>query len=405
MASGLLLEAGLAIAVLAVAGTLAYRLGQSVIPAYIVVGLVVGPNAPTVGGVSFAVLQRHEFVDLLAELGVVLLLFFIGVEFSIDQLLANRDRLAVIGGIDLVVNAGVGVAIGLAFGFTPVEVAFVTGIVYISSSAVVTKSLIDLGWVADPEAEVVLGTLVVEDLAIAVYLAVLSALVLGGGGGAALSAVAIALGFIAVLVVLARVGTPVVQRILSVGSDELFVLTTLGAVALVGGLAVQLGVSEAVAAFFVGTAVSATDAVHRVETLLSPARDLFAAIFFLAIGFQTDLGSLSGTALTLLAVAVALTGVSKLVSGYWSGLRYGLSERRARRVGIALVARGEFSLVLAALALEVGTGALADVIPAFAVGYVLAMSVLGTVLMKAAPRLEKYLEADSTAPEGPADGA
>jgi CPA2 family monovalent cation:H+ antiporter-2 len=405
MASGLLLEAGLAITVLAVAGTLAYRLGQSVIPAYIVIGLVVGPNAPTVGGVSFAVLQRHEFVDLLAELGVVLLLFFIGVEFSIDQLLANRDRLAVIGGIDLVVNATVGVAIGLAFGFTPVEVAFLTGIVYISSSAIVTKSLIDLGWVADPEAEVVLGTLVVEDLVIAVYLAVLSALVLGGGGGAALSAVAIALAFIAVLVVVARVGTPVVQRVLSVDSDELFVLTTLGVVALVGGLALQLGVSEAVAAFFVGTAVSATDAVHRVEKLLSPARDLFAAIFFLAIGFQTDLGALSGTALTLLAVAVVLTAASKLVSGYWSGLRYGLSERRARRAGIALVARGEFSLVLAALALEVGTGALADVIPAFAVGYVLAMSVLGTVLMKAAPRLEGYFEEDAAAPDGPADGA
>ncbi|WP_256296990.1 cation:proton antiporter [Haloarchaeobius salinus] len=396
MASGLLLEAGLAITVLAVAGTLAYRLGQSVIPAYIVIGLFVGPNAPEVAGISFAVLERHEFVDLLAELGVVLLLFFIGVEFSIDQLLANRDRLAVIGGIDLVVNAAVGVAIGLAFGFSPVEVAFLTGIVYISSSAIVTKSLIDLGWVADPEAEVVLGTLVVEDLVIAVYLAVLSALVLGGGGGAALSAVAVALGFIAVLVVVARVGTPVVQRVLSVDSDELFVLTTLGVVALVGGLALQLGVSEAVAAFFVGTAVSATDEVHRVEKLLSPARDLFAAIFFLAIGFQTDLGALSGTALALLAVAVVLTSASKLASGYWSGLRYGLSERRARRAGIALVARGEFSLVLAALALDVGTGALADVIPAFAVGYVLAMSVLGTTLMKAAPRLERYLEERTT---------
>ncbi|WP_440989081.1 cation:proton antiporter [Haloarchaeobius baliensis] len=405
MASGLLLEAGLAITVLAVAGTLAYRLGQSVIPAYIVIGLVVGPNAPEVAGVSFAVLQRHEFVDLLAELGVVLLLFFIGVEFSIDQLLANRERLAVIGGIDLVVNAAVGVAIGLAFGFTPVEVAFVTGIVYISSSAIVTKSLIDLGWVADPEAEVVLGTLVVEDLVIAVYLAVLSALVLGGGGGAALSAVAIALGFIAVLVVVARVGTPVIQRALAVDSDELFVLTTLGVVALVGGLALQLGVSEAVAAFFVGTAVSATDAVHRVEKLLSPARDLFAAIFFLAIGFQTDLGALSGTALTLLAVAVVVTSASKLVSGYWSGLRYGLSERRARRAGIALVARGEFSLVLAALALEVGTGALADVIPAFAVGYVLAMSVLGTVLMKSAPRFERYFEEQPAETDESVEGA
>ncbi|WP_435359088.1 cation:proton antiporter [Haloarchaeobius sp. DFWS5] len=390
--AALLLEAGVALSVLAVVGALAHRLKQSVIPAYMVIGLVVGPHAPVVGGVSFALIERREFIDLLAELGIVTLLFFIGLEFSIDQLLARREKLATIGAVDFGINAGVGVVLGLVFGLTPLATAFVVGIVYISSSAIITKSLIDLGWVADPESEAILGGLVVEDLVIAVYLALLSAVALGGGGSQAATSVAIAVAVLVVLVVAARYGTPLLQRALGTDSDELLVLGLLGGTALIAGIALELGVSEAVAAFFVGTAVSETDAVHRVERVLTPARDLFAAVFFFAIGLETDLAVLDQRALVLLAVAVVLTTASKLISGYWSGRLYGLSERRSVRVALGMVARGEFSLVLAALALQVGTGDLGGLIPGFAVGYVLVMSVLGTVLMRFSPVFERYVD-------------
>ncbi|WP_435333499.1 cation:proton antiporter [Haloarchaeobius sp. TZWWS8] len=389
--AGLLLEAGITLTILAIGGVLARQLRLSVIPAYIVVGLLVGPHAPIAGGISLGLIEDEAFVDLLAELGIILLLFFIGMEFSVDQLLASRDKLGVIGGIDLAVNAGVGIALGVAFGFSPLETAFVVGIVYISSSAIITKTLIDLGWVADPESEVVLGTLVVEDIVIAVYLALLSAVAVGDGGFAAVQSVGIALAVLTALVVFARFGTPLLQRALDIDSDELLLIGLLGVTTVVAAVALDLGVSEAVAAFFVGTAVSETDAVHRVERVMSPARDLFAAAFFFAIGLQTDVSQLQGTALLLLGIAVVVTTASKLVSGYWSGKRYGLSDRRSLRVAVGLVARGEFSLVLAALATSVGTGALADVIPAFAVGYVLVMSVLGTGLMRASPLLEKYV--------------
>lgn len=139
----LLLQAGIAIAVLAIVGLIAHRFGQSVIPAYIVVGILVGPNAPVVQGVSFNLLDKYEFITLFAELGIVLLLFFIGLEFSVDRLLARRGEFTRAGTVDFVANAGVGLAIALAFGFDPLEAAFVAGIVYISSSAVITKSLID----------------------------------------------------------------------------------------------------------------------------------------------------------------------------------------------------------------------------------------------------------------------
>ena len=151
MATVSLLEVGIALTGIAVAGTLANRVGLSVIPAYILVGVLVGPNEPSsVAGVSLTLVEDSEFVDVLAELGIVFLLFFLGLEFSISQLLNDRTRIVKAGTIDFAVNFGLGVALGLAFGFSTVETLFVAGIVYISSSAVVTKLLTDNGRVANP---------------------------------------------------------------------------------------------------------------------------------------------------------------------------------------------------------------------------------------------------------------
>lgn len=382
MAGEVLVEVGIALTALAVGGALAVRADQSVVPTYILVGILVGPNEPTaIGPIPLTLVGDHEFIDVLAELGVVFLLFFLGLEFSLDRLVERWDRLVGIGTLDFVVNFGLGVGLGFAFGFTPLETLFVAGIVYISSSAVITKSLIERGWIADPESEAILGTLVFEDVLIAVYLALLSAVALGGGSfGAAARSVGVAFAFLGGLTVLAWYGTQLVERSFAVDSDELFLLRVLGVTTLVAGVALALGVSEAVAAFFVGTAFGSTTHTHRIETVIAPARDLFAAFFFLAIGLTTDVTLIADVG-GLLAAAVVVTTLGKLVSGTAGGFLYGFSRRRALRVGVGLVPRGEFSLVIAALAASVGTGALAEVIPAFAVGYVLVMSVLGTVLM------------------------
>jgi CPA2 family monovalent cation:H+ antiporter-2 len=375
----LLLNAGLAVAAVAVVGVLAHRFGQSVIPAYIGVGILVGPNAPTIAGVSFPLLERYEFIDLFAEIGVVLLLFFIGLEFSVDRLLARRGEFTRAGTADFLVNAGAGLAIALAFGFSPLEAAFVAGIVYISSSAIVTKTVVDLGWVANPEAEPILGVLVFEDLVIAVYLAVVSAIATGAGDP--VTSVGIALAFLVALFAIARFGGPIAERVYAHESDEQFLLGVLGTVVLLGALGLAAGVSEAVAAFFLGMAFSETTHVERIERVLAPARDLFGAVFFLSIGLQTDLGTVR-SGVVLLVVAVVVTTATKLATGYYAGVTYGLDRRRAVRTAVGLVARGEFSLVLAAIATSVGTDALGDEIPAFAVGYVLVMSLLGTTLMR-----------------------
>jgi CPA2 family monovalent cation:H+ antiporter-2 len=387
----LLLQAGVVFAVVALGGALATRVDQSVIPAYIVAGILVGPEVPALVGVPFVLVESQEFITLLSELGIVFLLFFIGLEFNLDRLLASRSQIASAGTIDLLINGVVGLALALLFGFGPVEALFLAGVVYISSSAIITKTLIDLEWIADPETEAILGTLVFEDVVIAVYLAILGALVLGGGGPTdTLLALGRAGVVLVALVLLAFYGTGLLERVLSVRSDEQFLLRVVGSAVLVGGLALSMGVSEAVAAFFLGAAFGGTEHAERIERVITSERDLYAAVFFFAIGLATDPGVVVDVAVPL-AVLVVATTASKLVSGYLGGQRYGLSKRRSIRVALAMVARGEFSLVLAALAASAGTTpALRETIPALAVGYVLVMSVVGTTLMRYSHVVERW---------------
>jgi CPA2 family monovalent cation:H+ antiporter-2 len=396
MAATTLLEVGIALVSLAIIGAAARRLGQSVIPAYIVAGILIGPYVPTrIGRFSLQLVTNGEFLTVIAELGIVLLLFFLGLEFSIGTLIRNRVRLTKVGGIDLVVNAVVGVGISLLFGYGPMTTLLLTGIVYISSSAIITKTLTEAGWLANPESEVILGTLVVEDLVIAVYLAVISAL-LGGGGsleGIAMT-VAQSFAFLGALAVAAHYGTAHVERVFSVESNELFVLRVGGVTVLVGGAALAVGASEAVAAFFVGTAFHGTDLVHRIEEQLSPLRDVFAGLFFLSIGVSTDLRVVAGVG-ALIAVAVVATTLSKLASGVASGYIYDLTPKRSLRVGLGLIPRGEFSLIVAALAATSTIPEVQSVVPAFTVGYVLAMSLLGATGIQFADPIARALGIDA----------
>ncbi|UTF55388.1 cation:proton antiporter [Natronosalvus rutilus] len=403
-----LVDVGALFAVAAIAGLLASRIDQSVIPFYIIAGMLSGPyvlgtlDLPALLGTgvlphgeALALDGQSEFIHLGAELGIVFLLFFLGLEFNLERLLASRHDIGRAGSVDLVINFGAGLLLGFVLFESLLAALLVAGIVYISSSAIITKSLIDLGWIANDEANPLLGTLVYEDLFIAIYLAVVSALVLGGGDvGEALGSIGIAIGFILALLILVQFGTAWFQRSLETDSNEFLVLRALGILVLIAGAALALGVSEAVAAFFVGMAFSATDHVHDLEQLLEPVRDVFAAIFFFWIGLETNPQLFAGVA-GLIAVAVIVTTPTKLLSGYLGGRIYDLDERRSLRVGLGMTTRGEFSLIIASIAVAGAGGALSDSIAtdiyAFAVGYVLVMSILGTTFMQYADRIEAVL--------------
>jgi CPA2 family monovalent cation:H+ antiporter-2 len=222
-----------------------------------------------------------------------------------------------------------------------------------------------------------------------------SALVIGGGSvETAARSVGVALGFILLLVALVALGTRFFERVLETSSTEYFVLRAVGVTVLLAGAALAVGVSEAVAAFFVGMAFSATAYAHDLEGALSPIRDVFAAVFFFWIGLVTD-PFVIVAALDVIAVVVAVTVPTKLLSGFYGGRVYGLDDRRSLRVGLAMITRGEFSLIIAAVALA-GAGStlppsVARTIYATAVGYVLVMATLGTTLMGMSGRFERLL--------------
>ena len=427
MAEVTLFEVGVLFAAAALSGIAAKRFGQSVIPFYIVVGMVLSPfvlgrlpdhvDPVEVAGIDLvaeisglAIDGEAEFVHLGAELGIVFLLFFLGLEFNMNRLLAARDRIGKAGTIDLL-NFVVGLGLGWLFFADFVAAFFVAGIVYISSSAIITKSLIDLGWIANDEADPMLGILVYEDLFIAVYLAIASAIVVGGTGvGDALGSISVGIAFIVAILLFVYLGTEYFQRSLDGTSHEFKVIRTLGITVLVAGAALALGVSEAVAAFFVGMGFSATDHVRDLEELLEPLRDAFAAIFFLWIGLLTD-PTLFGGVIGLIAIAVVVTTITKLFTAYWGGRVYELNARRSTRVALGMTTRGEFSLIAASIAITAADpgvqGAISDAVAtdiyALAVGYVLFMSILGTTLMQNADRIESAvvpLLESQTEPDG-----
>ena len=384
----LLLVVGIIFLAVALGGALARRLGQSVIPAYILAGVLLGPGFPhSVGPIPADLVDPSEFIDVFSELGIVILLFFLGLHIDVERMLSRPRRIVAVGTLDFLITFTAGLLLGLLFGFSMLESLFIAGIVYISSSAVITKSLIETGWAVKEESEPITGILVFEDLVIAVYLTLLGAVALGRGEPVGI-AVNLATGFLFVGAI-AALGWWLGDRVeaaFAAESDELFLLRVVGVTTILAGGAHIMDVSSEVTALIVGASLGLTSHEDRIERLIKPVRDLFVAVFFFSIGLSVGLDSLYAQ-WELLFAAVPLTILASMLSGVLSGWAYGLADRQALRVGFGIVARGEFSLVLAALATTVGGGALDTVIPEFAVGYVLVMSVVGTLTMQHADGL------------------
>ena len=369
----LLLELGGVILALGVLARLAGRLGISPIPLYLLGGLAFGD-----GGL-FPLITSQDFVDTGAQLGVVLLLFMLGLEYTGDELIKGLRTGAPAGFVDLLVNYTPGYLAGLIIGFGPIGSLFLGGVTYISSSGVVAKLLSDLGWTGNRETPIVLSILVFEDLAMAVILPILGALALGGALAGTIGSVVAALSLVALTIGVASRHGHRLSRAAFSGSDEVNLLTVLGVTLIVAGLAEQIHVSAAVGAFLVGIGVSG-EAANRVRDLLAPLRDLFAGVFFVFFGLSIDPSTLSDVAGYAIVLAL-VTGATKAATGWWAARRAGVSVRGRRRAATALLARGEFSIVIAGLGLTAGVGGKLGPIAA---AYVLIMATSGPVLARLA---------------------
>lgn len=364
----LFLELGVVILALALVGRAAGRLGITPIPLYLLAGVGLG---------AFMHLGRapEEFIHVGAEIGAVLLLFTLGLEFTSQELRESLSKQRNIGALDLALNFPPGLIAGWLLGLPPMACVLLGGVTYLTSSGIASKVLSDLGRLGNRETPVILGVCVLEDVAMAVYLPVVAALLLGGTLVAIGVNLTVALGVFALTFFLALRYGHVLSRALNVPSDEALLLGVLGLVLVVAGAADLLKVSAAIGAFLVGIALSG-EVADRARRQIEPLRDLFAAVFFVFFGLQLKLAEVPDVLLaaTLLAVVTAAT---KFAVGWIGAARAGVQTRGRVRAGATLIARGEFSILIAGLGLG-----LAPQLGPLAAVYVLLTALIGPVLAR-----------------------
>ena len=353
---------------LAALAHVAGRLGITAIPLYLVAGLAVGE-----GGIAPLDISA-DFISLVAEIGVLLLLLALGLEYTGDELRAGLRTGLVPGAVDAVTGFVPGFVGGVVLGWETPAAVLLGGVTWVSSSGIIAKVLADLDRLSNRETPSILNLLVIEDLAMAVFLPLAAALALGRDAASTVTTVAIALVSVTAILTLALRYGHRLSALLEGSTDESLLLAVFGLTLLVGGLAQQLEVSAAIGAFLVGIALSGP-VQHRAGALIGPLRDLFAAVFFLFFSFQIRPGDLVDALLPAALLAV-LAIAGKLWTGWVAAARAGVARPGRLRAGTTLIARGEFSIVIASLGATLADG---EDLGAVAAGFVLLTAIVGPV--------------------------
>jgi CPA2 family monovalent cation:H+ antiporter-2 len=390
-----LAQISITVALLAALGLAASRVGLSAIPAYLLAGLILGPNEPKV----LSLIRPSEVTDFVAEIGLVFLLFFLGLEFTLGRLSRARRHAVLGGAIDLLVNGGLGIVIGIAaFGLT-VPAIVLAAAVYVSSSAITVKGLIDFRRLGDDETDLVLAVLVAEDLVIGFVLGFVSRG--GGGAGDTLFTLAKAIAFVAAALAVSKWLSGAIDRLLDWLPRETFLLAVFAFLFGAAALAKEVGLSEAVGALMAGVVLSETSVRAEIEERFFSFRDVFAALFFFVFGLSIDVARF-GSVAWILAAGVAAAIVGKIGGGFAAARAGGFTRRQAFNAGAALFAHGEFTIILAQIASENPqvSHASEEKLMAFAGLYVLITATLGVVLMKESKLVGRRLFPLPTLAEG-----
>ena len=368
ISAGLLLELGLILVALTVLGAGARRYGLSPIPLYLLAGLFLGD-----GGIP--VPEAAEFLETGASIGVVLLLLTLGLEFSVIEFTASLRRHLPSAAVDLVLNATPGAIAGWLLGLDGAGVLALAGVTYISSSGVIARLLGDLRRLGNRETPAVLSVLVLEDFSMAAYLPLLTVMASGGSLAEAMLWMTVALGALGLAFLVSYRWGHHVGRAVGHPEDEQLLLRILGLTLIVAAVAEEIHASAAVGAFLVGLTLTGRTA-DRARAVLGPLRDLFAAAFFLSIGFAVAPADLMPQLPAALALA-AVTSLTKVLTGAYAARRDGAARPGQLRAGTALIARGEFSLVIIGL---VGAGS--GVLAAIATPYVFVLAIAGPLITR-----------------------
>lgn len=384
----LVLEIGLALGLIGLAMIIADRFGLSTVPFLIIIGMVVGPHAPTIWKFDFRFIETQGLISFMGRMGVLFLLFYLGLESNVSRLIKAGRSIVVGGSAYISINFLFGLSFAFFSGFELREMLVVAGVTTISSSAIVAKILFDYRRTANPETELILGITMFEDVFLAVYLSLISGIVLSGASsllGIAGSG-GLALGFIIGLLVLGRWAKPFLDKLFSIASSEVFTVVVFASLFLLAGLGETIHVAESIGALLLGLILGETSHSQRMENLVVPFRDFFGAFFFFSFGLSIDPFGLGGAVwLAIGAAFLSLIGVT--IAGLIVGRRTGMSPAASLNIGFTLLARGEFSIIIASLAL---TGGLQAIIQPFAALYVLILAGASPLLAKESERILSY---------------
>jgi monovalent cation:H+ antiporter-2, CPA2 family len=376
----MIFEVGTALLLVAIASVIAGKLKYSIIPFLIVLGMLVGPHAPKLGMIDLTFIHSEEIISFLGRIGVLFLLFYLGLEFSVSKLVRSGRNIVYGGSIYVVLNFAVGLGYGFIVGMPIYETLIIAGMLSVSSTAIVAKVIVDLRRTGNSETELILGMILFDDLFLAVFLSIMSGLLLGGAtsiSGVLLS-VAISMGYMLLFFVIARKGTPILNKLLKITSNEIFIIVVFALLFFIAGFSEKLHVAEAIGALLFGLALSETDHSKRIEHLVVPFRDFFGAIFFFSFGLSIDPLTLGDAAWMALG-AVVLTILANVVAGMIAGRNAGLTHKASLNIGLTIMARGEFTIIVANLGIA---ASLLPILKPFSAMYVLILAILGPLLAK-----------------------
>ncbi|MEH6970962.1 MULTISPECIES: cation:proton antiporter [Bacillus] len=385
----LVFEVGTALVIVAIGAVVANRLKFSIIPFLIVLGMIVGPHAPTIGIIDLTFIESNEIIQFLGRIGVLFLLFYLGLEFSVGKLVKSGQNIVVGGSIYVAVNFILGLLYGLVTGMPWMETLIIAGLLSVSSSAIVAKVLVDLKRTANPETELILGIILFDDIFLALFLTTVSGILLAGSTSflGIFTSVLISVGYMLLFFIIARKGALLLNKWLNIKSDEIFIIVIFAILFFVAGFSETLHVAEAIGALLLGLVFSETEHRDRIEHLVVPFRDFFGAIFFFSFGLSIDPSTLADAIWLALGAAV-LTIISNFAAGMISGRKAGLSHKASTNIGLTIMARGEFSIIVANLGVTAG---LNPILTPFTALYVLILAVAGSLMAKESKSFYKHL--------------
>jgi len=328
-----------------------HRLKQPVVLGYILAGFLIGPHSPPA-----TLIHDEGTINTLAELGVILLMFSLGLEFSLGKLKRVGTTALLAALMEIFAMGWIGYEVGQAFSWSQTDSLFLGAMLSMSSTTIIIKVLNELGLTKRPSSQLIFGILIVEDILGIAMIALLSGIAMTGT--LSIGAVGLTLGklgiFMAVVLVVGLLAVPrLVSYVARFRSNEMLLVTVLGLCFGVSLLATKLGYSVALGAFVIGAVVAECREIHRIEALVEPVRDMFSAVFFVAIGLLIDPRMLLEHWAPILAITAAVV-VCKIVACSFGTFLGGHDARTSLRVGMSVAQIGEFSFIIASLGVTLG---------------------------------------------------